>query len=61
MNQLTKLGHIRTSRHTIHHHYHSFFQENHYQPPDEEECLDCNCYLIGSFGSKCDSLTGKSD
>ncbi len=33
-------------------------QENHYQPVDEEECLECNCYLTGSFGSKCDALTG---
>ncbi len=36
-------------------------QENHYQPVNEEECLDCNCYLTGSFGSKCDALTGKRE
>ena len=34
-------------------------QENHYQPHDEEECFECNCYLTGSFGPKCDSLTGE--
>ncbi|KAG8227385.1 hypothetical protein J437_LFUL000393, partial [Ladona fulva] len=35
------------------------FQENHFQQEGSDRCYDCSCYPTGSFGSKCDPVTGQ--